>query len=409
MDFSWLNLFLVLLVAWVAGAGVSRLGYPSVLGELTAGILFGPPILGLIHGDAGITLLGRLGILMMVLFIGTQVHPSDLLKAARGAALPALGGFAVPFLLGYLLLTRGFGANPTVGLLAGVVMSTTALVTMSRVVVDLKLLGTRVGQLLMTAALFSILLVLVTFSLVQGIARAGTVDLAEVALVLGKAGAFLGLTVLVGRFVFPLLGRIHGRVIGPHGQTSDLTFAILLAVVMAWTAERFGLNFILGGFMAGLFLRPEMFERDTFPRIFDSVRDVSLGFLAPIFYVSAGFNVSFAAFQQHPGLVVSITVVALLAKFLGGFLFALLGGMPWRQALVLGLGMNARGSVDIIVAGMGLQLGLITREIFTALLCSIFLGMLTMPVLLKLGRDWLARRGELDSPRDVLEVPARSR
>src|ERR1019366_238827 len=85
MEFSWLNLFLVVLVSWFSGALVMRLGYPHVLGELLGGIIFGPPLLGWIRGDAGIVLLGRVGILMMVLFIGTRVDPKDLVKSAGGA------------------------------------------------------------------------------------------------------------------------------------------------------------------------------------------------------------------------------------------------------------------------------------------------------------------------------------
>jgi Kef-type K+ transport system membrane component KefB len=394
MEFSWLNLFLVVLVSWFSGALVMRLGYPHVLGELLGGIIFGPPLLGWIRGDAGIVLLGRVGILMMVLFIGTRVDPKDLVKSAGGALLPTFGGFFVPFILGYFAVTHMLGGNTNAALVVGIVMGTTALVTTSRFVTDLNLLNTRLGQTLMAVSLLSIIVVLVFFSAILGIVDSGGVKLGAIALVLGKALAFLVLIVLLGIYVFPLLGKLHEKVERHPGSTDELTVAILFAVGVAFVAEMFGLSFILGAFLAGLFLREEMFEKDTFANVLSAVRDAALGFLAPIFYVSAGFMVSFSALR-NPALVTTVIVVSLLGKFLGGLVFSMLAGRKWREATVIGVGMNARGSIDIIVAGVALQKGIISRDIYTALILSMFLANVVVPVLLRAGRDWLDRRGEL--------------
>jgi len=394
MEINWLNLFLIVLLAWFSGALVMRLGYPHVIGELLAGIIFGPPLLGLVHGDPAVTVLGRMGILMMVLFIGTRVDPKDLLKSAGGAILPTVGGFLVPFVLGYFAVTMLLGGNTNAGLLVGTVMGTTALVTMSRFVTDLNLLDTKLGQTLMAIALLSIIVVLVTFSAILGIVDSGGVKAAGIALVLGKAIAFLVLVVLLGVYVFPVLGRLHGKVARHPGSTDELTVAVLFALGTAFLAERFGLSFILGSFLAGLFLREDMFEKGTFANVLSGVRDVSLGLLAPIFYVSAGFNVSFAVLR-NPLLIGTVVVVALFGKFFGGLLSSLVGGKSWREAAVTGVGMNARGSIDIIVAGVALDRGIVARDFYTALITMIFFANLVVPILLRLGRDWLDKRGEL--------------
>jgi len=394
MEINWLNLFLIVLLAWFSGALVMRLGYPHVIGELLAGIIFGPPLLGLVHGDPAVTVLGRMGILMMVLFIGTRVDPKDLLRSAGGAILPTVGGFLVPFVLGYFAVTMLLGGNTNAGLLVGTVMGTTALVTMSRFVTDLNLLDTKLGQTLMAIALLSIIVVLVTFSAILGIVDSGGVKAAGIALVLGKAIAFLVLVVLLGVYVFPVLGRLHGKVARHPGSTDELTVAVLFALGTAFLAERFGLSFILGSFLAGLFLREDMFEKGTFANVLSGVRDVSLGLLAPIFYVSAGFNVSFAVLR-NPLLIGTVVVVALFGKFFGGLLSSLVGGKSWREAAVTGVGMNARGSIDIIVAGVALDRGIVARDFYTALITMIFFANLVVPILLRLGRDWLDKRGEL--------------
>ena len=331
---------------------------------------------------------------MMVLFIGTRVDPKDLVKSAGGALLPTFGGFFVPFILGYFAVTHMLGGNTNAALVVGIVMGTTALVTTSRFVTDLNLLNTRLGQTLMAVSLLSIIVVLVFFSAILGIVDSGGVKLGAIALVLGKALAFLVLIVLLGIYVFPLLGKLHEKVERHPGSTDELTVAILFAVGVAFVAEMFGLSFILGAFLAGLFLREEMFEKDTFANVLSAVRDAALGFLAPIFYVSAGFMVSFSALR-NPALVTTVIVVSLLGKFLGGLVFSMLAGRKWREATVIGVGMNARGSIDIIVAGVALQKGIISRDIYTALILSMFLANVVVPVLLRAGRDWLDRRGEL--------------
>ena len=394
MDFNWLNLFLILLLAWVLGLIVSRLGYPSVLGELAAGIIFGPPVMGVVHGDTGTAILGRIGVMMMLLFIGTQINPNDLVRAARVSLLPAVGGFLVPFALGYLATTQLFGGNFSAGLVVGTVMGTTSLATMSRVNVDLNLLRTHVGQMMTTIALFSVIIMLVTFSVVMGVALAGNIQLGAVALILGKSLLFLVIMVGAGVYGFPLLGKLQARLDVPD-RTDDLTFALALTALGALLAETLGLSYILGAFLVGLFLRPDMFEQDIFGGILQAIRNVALGFLAPVFYVGAGFSVSFGVFVSNPTVVIAVVLLALLGKFLGVFLFYWVEGRGWREAMVIGSGMNARGGVDIIAAGVALQAGIISKDVFTALICSIFLGTLSVPLALKLGTDWLRRRGEL--------------
>src|SRR5689334_17168296 len=187
---------------------ITRLGYPSVLGELAAGMIFGPPLLGIIHSDPVVTVLGRVGVMMMLLFVGTQINPNDLLRAARISFLPAVGGFIVPFALGYLVVTQVFGDSSNVGLVVGTVVGTTSLTAMSRVNVDLNLLRTRLGQTMTAIALFSTIIMLVTFSVVMGVVQVGTLQLGAVAVILGKSLLFLAIMVGAGIYGFPLLGKL---------------------------------------------------------------------------------------------------------------------------------------------------------------------------------------------------------
>ncbi|WP_272481682.1 cation:proton antiporter, partial [Rhodothermus marinus] len=125
------------------------------------------------------------------------------------------------------------------------------------------------------------------------------------------------------------------------------------------------------------------------------MRDVSLGFLAPIFFVTAGFEVTFDVFQQHPILLAGVIAAATVAKIVGTALFYLPTGYGWREGVVIGAGMNGRGAVEIIIAQIGLSMGIIDATIFSILVFMAIFTTATVPVLLKLGVDWLKRRNEL--------------
>lgn len=392
MELSLLNLILVLVAAWLGGVLATRLGYPSVLGELLAGMLLGPPLLGLIHASEALVVVGELGVLLMMLYIGMEIDPQELGRASKGGLLAASGGFITPFVACYLIIyyvTGDVYAAVFVGVAAGV----TSLATKSRILVDLQLLDTRIAHVMMAGALITDTLSLVIFAGVIGIAKFGNVSVVELALVGLKALVFFAVAVLVGLKLIPRFGAWLQRY--APGRTVSFLLIVLLALLFAEGAELAGLHGILGAFLAGLFLRERTLGRTLSKDLMDLVRDVSLGFLAPVFFVTAGFEVTFDVFQQHPVLLASVIVVATLTKIIGTALFYLPTGYSWREGIVIGAGMNGRGAVEIIFAQIGLSMGIIDVTIFSILVFMAILTTATGPILLKLGVDWLKRWGEL--------------
>jgi Kef-type K+ transport system membrane component KefB/mannitol/fructose-specific phosphotransferase system IIA component (Ntr-type) len=393
MQIDLLNLLLVLLAGWLAGWGATRLGYPSVLGELLVGILLGPPLLGLLHGSEALSVLAEIGILLMMLYVGMEVDPRDLGRASRAGLLAAAGGFVTPFALAYLAM-GAFGASPMAATFVGIAAGVTSLTTKSRILVDLRLLDTRVAHVMMAGALVSDTLSLVLFAGVLGVVDSGALDLAGVARVAGKVLLFFAGTFLAGVKLFPWLGR-RLTAAGLTSRTFHFTFVLLLAVAFGELAHLAGLHAILGAFLAGLFLRDEVLGRKLSHELIGAVREASIGFLAPIFFVTAGFQVSMEVFRADLPLLLTVVAVAIAGKVAGTALFYVFSGNGWREGLVIGGGMNGRGAVEIIVAGIGLEMGLISREVFSILVFMAIFTTATVPVLLKWGTDWLRRRGEL--------------
>ena len=393
MELSILNLLAVLVVAWVAGNVVSRLGYPAVLGEIGAGIVLGPPLLGVLQAGAPLLVIAELGILLMMVYIGMEIDLRDLGRASYAGLLASIGGFVVPFALGYAA-TIAFVGDVWAALFIGMAVGVTSLATKSRILVELGILDTRVAHVMMAGALISDTLALVVFAGILSAVTVGTVSLYGVGLVLAQIVGFFVAAWLLGVHVVPrLFSWLTARGFG--GRTFYLTLALLVALVFAELAELAGLHGILGAFLAGLFLREGIRVKRLSHDITGVVKDVSLGFLAPVFFVTAGFEVSFTVFRDDLFFLVAIVVLATAGKILGTALFYLPSGHGWREGLTVGAGMNGRGAVEIIIAGIGLQAGIIDQTVFSILVFMAIFTTATVPFMLKLGVDWLHARGEL--------------
>jgi Kef-type K+ transport system membrane component KefB/Trk K+ transport system NAD-binding subunit/mannitol/fructose-specific phosphotransferase system IIA component (Ntr-type) len=394
MELHLLNLLFVLLAAWLAGNLAERFRYPSVLGELLVGIVLGPPVLGLLQNTEALMVLADLGVLLMMLYIGMEIDPRGLAKASWAGLLAAVGGFVTPFVLAYLTVVA-FGGSTLGGLFVGIAAGITSLATKSRILVDLRLLDTRVAHVLMAGALISDTMALIAFAAILGVVDVGTVEFNQLGLVTLKALLFFAGTVTVGYKAFPWLGRRMTEA-GLTNRTFHFTLVLLIAVLFAQLAELAGLHAILGAFIAGLFIRDNVLGPTLARDLTSSVREASLGLLAPIFFVTAGFEVSFRVFTGSDlWLLLAIVGVSVVGKILGTLLFYLPTGHGWREGLTVGMGMNGRGAVEIIVAGIGLERGLISQEIFSILVFMAIFTTATVPILLKWGTDWLRARGEL--------------
>ncbi len=388
-----LNLFLVLVAAWLGGIASKRMGYPPILGELIIGIILGPTLLGWIKETETIKVLAEIGITLLMVYIGIEIDFADLKKASWAGLLAAIGGFLVPFALGYYTIIY-FGGTPISGLFVAIAVGVTSLATKSRILVDLKLLNTRIAYVLMAGALISDTLALVIFAGIISFADAGSLDLSGLLLVIGKAVLFFVGTILIGNYLLPILGK---RISKFKNQSSTIYFTLILIISFGYAelAELAGMHSILGAFMAGLFIKDNLFPKNIAREIQKSFYDVSIGFMAPIFFVSAGFSVSLNVFQTDLVMLVAIVFMAIFGKIFGTMLFYLPSGHGWREGITVGTGMNGRGAVEIIIAGIGLQMGIINQNIFSILVFMAIFTTFTVPFLLKWSTTWLRQRGEL--------------
>ena len=258
-----INLLLVLLLAALAGGLVNKLGYPAILGELIAGILFGPlsPIesLRILEATHDLELLAEVGVFLLLLYIGMEVNFKDLIRGSAASLLAAAGGFITPAVLGFLLVTS-WGYSSTAGAVMGLTLGVTSLAVLSRILVDLKLLGTRVANVMIASSVISDTAALIGFGALLSLAGQGGIQIGAVLLSLGKAILFFGVTIYIGLKLLPLLGRLLQK-FGVTERKVNFTLVLLVGLVFAWLAELAGLHSILGAFIAGIFMRGEVMRR----------------------------------------------------------------------------------------------------------------------------------------------------
>ena len=369
MDILYLILVL-LVVTRLFGEVAERLNVPAIVGELTAGVALGlllatfrdsSPVLWESTRSETFDSLVSLGMFFLMLLAGVRMEPLDFARTSRTAIFVALGGMAVPVGMGLVLGAIVLPDSPVKlvqSLFLGVAFAITAVPVAVRIFLDVGLLESRVGKTVIAAALWDDLISLFLLALlVAAITNDGVAAYSgsDALMLLGKVAFFFAVTVPVGLWAFPVLGRyIH------YLRFPEIDFSMLMIAALAFAtfAERMGLHFIIGAFMAGMFFHPGMIREDIYDRVEKQMSGITRGFLAPLFFVSVGLHLDFSALSSTPGFVVVMILVALFSKFVGAGLPAYWVGLSKPESLMVGVGMSGRGAVELIVAGVALQAGL---------------------------------------------------
>ncbi len=394
------NLILILAAAWGLGMVFARFGLPVILGELLAGLILGPPLLGIITASEPIELMAEFGIFFLMFYAGLEMDPKEAVEHIWPSIAVAFGGFVLPFVLGYFTC-RIFGGTVYQSLFIGMGLSITAIAVQARILHDLQIQNTKIGHIIIGAAIIDDILALVTLSILLGLAESGTIQVVEVSFVVFKVAAFFAVTILIGQFIMP---RFTRRLDDREGKA--FTFALLSAFTMAYLAELAGLHLIIGAFLAGQFVRKEIMNIEIYEKISDRFFAISYGFMAPIFFVSLSFHLQLQWEWPVIFFTITITLIAIMGKVVGCGLGAYLYGQTFWESAVIGSGMNGRGAVEMVVAVVVIKMSdklisshtitepLLTRDQFSALICMAFVTTIIAPLSLKWMVKKVGRTGE---------------
>ncbi|HEV2064052.1 MAG TPA: cation:proton antiporter [Thermoanaerobaculia bacterium] len=374
-----------LLGAKIFGELAERVGQPSVLGELLAGVLFGSSVLGLVPLSDGLTLFAEVGVIVLLFEVGLETSLTELLKVGGPAAAVAIAGMILPFGGGYAI-TRLLGYERLTAIFVGAALTATSIGITARVLSEMKALATREGQIILGAAVIDDVLGLVVLAVVVEVARTGKVDAGSAAKATGLALGFLVVAILVG---IPLGSRLISVVGRANVRGVLLSAAVAFAFLLAWSAGQAGSAPIVGAFAAGLVLARTN-RRHDIEHALKPVVDI----FAPIFFVVVGAQVDVRLLNpadpaNRPALLLALglTAIGVAGKFLAGFCA---WGGPIRRAFI-GAGMVPRGEVGLIFAAMGKSSGALPEGVFVAVVITVFATTFLAPPLLKLLRPEAAR------------------
>ncbi len=384
----FLQLLIILVAARLFAEIAVHLGAPAVIGELTAGIILGPSLLGWIQPNEIIRYLAEIGILLLLFEVGLDTDMRKLMNTGRSSAIVALGGFIIPFVLGYLLASLAFDLSTLVSLFIGGALTATSIGITLRVLSDLGQRNSREGQIVLGAAVLDDVLGVVLLALLYEFSIAGGISLANT----GKVLAFITLFFLLA----PIAAKLISVLIKHVDDASDLpglipTAMVSLVLLFAWLAHKMGAPELLGGFAAGLALSRRFFlpfgialhtETEFSQRIEAQMRPI-IQLFTPIFFVMVGLSLNLQEVDWSSAFIWAFSFLFLLVAIIGKFSGALLTAEPIRQRIAIGVAMVPRGEVGLIFAELGRTSGIFDNNIYAGMIMVIALTTLLPPFLLK--------------------------
>ena len=388
-DHLIINLLIILAVAWPMGALFVRLGLPVMLGQLVTGLLLGPAVFNIVSPSEAITFLADLGIFFAMFYAGMEMDPKELLEHIWSSLAVAVGGFVLPFAMGFLV-ARYFGGTAFQSLFIGIGLSITAIAVQAVILQEMQIHKTKIGHIIMGAAIADDILSLVGLSILLGLVKTGTVETVAIVVIILKVSAFFAFTILAGQFVIPIFTRRLDDY-----NAKGFTFAMISALVMATAAELAGLHTVIGAFLAGQFVRKEIMHERIYNAISDRFYGLSYGFLMPVFFASLAFHIHFKWDLSFLFLVTAITVTAIVGKLVGCGIGALSFRYSMRESTIIGFGMNGRGAVELVIVAVVIALSndllargiisdpLLTEDQFSALVLMAFITTLLAPLMLR--------------------------
>ncbi|MEN8196282.1 MAG: cation:proton antiporter, partial [Pseudomonadota bacterium] len=253
-------------------------------------------------------------------------------------------------------------------LLLGTAFAITAVAVSVRLLMDVGGLHSRFGKVIVSAAIFDDVFGLVLLAALTAFLRTGNLlSIEGYAILVGKVILFFALAIALGKYAFPMIGRLMRWMREPE---AELGILLIAALAYAALAELLGMHFIMGAFMAGLFFGRRTVNRATYQAVRVKLAGITTGFLAPVFFAAIGFQANLAAVREVPVFVVLFVLLAFLGKLAGAGLAARFTGLSTREALCVGAGMSSRGAVELVIADIALKSGLFAKPVPTPLVVS---------------------------------------
>jgi Kef-type K+ transport system membrane component KefB/nucleotide-binding universal stress UspA family protein len=404
-----IQLVVLILVGRLLGELLQRMKQPAVMGQLMAGLVLGPSILGALFPDvqhalfpaakeqkAMLDAVSQFGVLLILLLTGMETDLKLVKKSSRASISASVAGIIVPFACGFALgefLPDAMIPDPSkrliTSLFLGTALSIASVKIVATVVREMNFLRRTVGQVILGSAIVDDTIGWIIIAVIFGLALQGHVDPASLAKSVIGTLAFMAFSLTIGRRLVSLFIRwVNDTFVS---EFAVITAILLIMSIMALTTHAIGVHSVLGAFVAGILIG----ESPILTRHIDEqLRGLILAFFMPVFFGSAGLSADLTVLKDPHLLFLTLGLIAIatIGKFGGAFIGGELGGLNRREAMALATGMNARGSTEVIVATIGLSMGALSQDLFTMIVAMAILTTLAMPPTLRWALNRLPMR-----------------
>jgi Kef-type K+ transport system membrane component KefB/nucleotide-binding universal stress UspA family protein len=394
------QLIILMLAGRLLGEAMTRIGQPSVMGMLLAGLLLGPSVLGALWPDLQHAIFPRtpmqktmldgvaqLGILMLLLLTGMETDLKLVRKVGQAALMVSLSGVALPFMCGFALgqlmpetLLPQANQRLVTSLFLGTALSISSIKIVAAIVREMGFTRRNLGQIIVASAICEDSIGWVVIAITFGLAEAGTIDPITFTKSLLGTALFLIASFAVGRrLVFFTIRWVNDNF---ESDFPVITAILVIMGVMALITHAIGVHTVLGAFVAGVLIGESPILSK---HVDEQLRGLILAFFMPVFFGITGLSADLTVLKNPNLALMTLLVIAVASfgKFAGAFLGGALGGLTRREALALGCAMNARGSTEVIVASIGLSMGALTRDLFTIIVTMALITTMAMPPMLR--------------------------
>jgi Kef-type K+ transport system membrane component KefB/nucleotide-binding universal stress UspA family protein len=395
----------MLFLGRLLGEGMQRIGQPAVMGQLIAGILIGPSVLGTLwpHGylqlfpdnaaqKKMIDAISQLGILMLLLLTGMETDLSLVNRMRRTALFASISGILFPFTCGFLVgeyMPESLLPNPQLRLATSLFVATALSISsvkiVAMVIMEVGFLRRNVGQIILASAILDDTIGWIIIAIIGGIASGGGVNLRATSIAFLGTIAFLAVCFTLGRKVVAYIIRWTNDNLTI--EMPVISAILILMFVAALVTNYIGVHTVLGAFVVGIMVGQSPILTK---HIEEELRGLIVALFAPVFFAVAGREIDLTILKSFYLIKLALVfiLIASFGKVVGCYLGGRLGGLSSRESTALAIGMNARGSTEVIVATIGLSLGVLSRDLFTLIVVMAIATTLVTPPLLR----WALRR-----------------
>ena len=370
-----------------------------MIGEILAGVVLGPTVLNVMVRNEELTAISELGVFLLVIIAGLEIDVREIAKTSRGRNLiTSLLAFLIPIGSGFAVATA-FDLTLVPAIFVGLCVAITALPVSVRILMDLGQLKSEIGQRIIAVAIFDDVLALTILGVLLDVNNSAnsSIDVLGLAIGLTLGKILLLLAGLI--FAYRLINKFTERdnfielqldklLLFMRGKESLLAIMFAFILIFASLTEAVGLHFIIGAFFASMLLSKELVGVAHFQEFEKTTHGMAMGFLAPIFFAGIGLEFQFSSITEW-GLLFAIIGVSFLSKIVGGYIGGRFAGLRHRKALTLGIGLNARGIMELVIANIAYREGLIGVQIFSILVIMGVFTTINTPMLLKRSFRWL--------------------